>query len=183
MGLQIREKISAVVVPRAGRGTRVAAGYDFERRVRRIAGEIFVRIDLVVAGMIDRKQTHLVEVDDLFHGLHQTETELAIFFANRTAINFDVFRGTRNVALPGADPVSDHAGSEHVGDEFVALAVPNKKGGTRTATAINLVVSLLAHAGDFDFILYNSRGPEHSDNIRFLGLSQPYVDQSRVLAE
>ena len=44
MGLQIRENIVSVVIPGAGRRTRVAAGYDFEQRVRRIAGEIFVGI-------------------------------------------------------------------------------------------------------------------------------------------
>ena len=66
--------------------------------------------------MIDRKQAYLIEVNNLLHRLHQTETELAIFLANRSAIDFYVFRRTRNIALPGADPVSDHAGAEHVGD-------------------------------------------------------------------
>src|SRR5438552_7698297 len=60
MSLQIREKIMPVVIPGTGRWTRVAAGYDFEGGVRRIAGEIFVGINLIVAGMIDRKQAHLV---------------------------------------------------------------------------------------------------------------------------
>ncbi len=42
-----------MLVPRAGGRTRVPAEHNLERRVRRIAGEIFVGINVNIGRMID----------------------------------------------------------------------------------------------------------------------------------
>ncbi len=114
MRQQIREHIVAVLVPRCRRRARIPADHNFERWIRRIAGEIFVGINLELGRMIDRQQLYLIEIHGLFERLHEAETELAIFFSNGLAINLDVFRRSRNVALAGANPVSDHSSAEHV---------------------------------------------------------------------
>ncbi len=43
------------------------------------------------------------------------------------AIDFDVFRGPRNIALAGADPVADHAGAEHVARPTRSARHPKRK--------------------------------------------------------
>src|SRR5215469_18587951 len=52
MRQQIGEHVVAVLVPCPTRRTRVPTEHDFERRVRRIAREIFIGINLDVRGMI-----------------------------------------------------------------------------------------------------------------------------------
>ena len=52
---------------------------NFERRIRRIAGEIFVGKDLDAGGMIHRQKFHLVEVNGFFERLHETEAKFAVF--------------------------------------------------------------------------------------------------------
>ena len=133
--------------------------------------------------MIDGQQFYLVEIDGLFQRLHETEAELAVFFADGGAVYFDVFRGTRNVALAGADPVADHAGAEHVANELVAFSIPNEKGGAGAATAIDFHVFLFAVGGDFDFVLQNPSRPEHADDVGLGGLSETDGQEWGVLAE
>ena len=47
---QIGQDVVAVLIPCAGGGLRVAADYHFECGIWRIAGEIFVGIDVDSAG-------------------------------------------------------------------------------------------------------------------------------------
>ena len=76
MRQQIRQHVVAMIVPGASWRTRVAREHYFERRIRRIAGEVFVGIDLDIGRMIDSDQLHLVEINRLFERLHETEAEL-----------------------------------------------------------------------------------------------------------
>ena len=109
ISLEIGQNVVSVLIPRARWRLRAAAGYNFEIWIRRIAGKIFVGKNVYVRGMVDREQLYLVEINRFFQGFHEAEAELAIFFANGVAIYFYVFRGAWNVALAGADPVSNYA--------------------------------------------------------------------------
>ena len=124
---QVRQHVAAMVIPCAGRRTRILAGDYLERGIGRIAGEIFVGIDIEIARMIDRQQTYAVQIDNFFHRLHQAEAELAIFLFYGVAIDFDVLGRPGNVALARPDPVADHARAEHVRDQLVMTAVPHKE--------------------------------------------------------
>ena len=134
---QIRQHIVPVLVPRSSGRAGIATEDNFERRIGRIAGEILVGEYVDSAGMVHGQQLHLVEIDGLFQRLHEPETELAVFLANRVARNLDVFRGARNVTLVGPDPVADYARAQHVADQFVVRAVPGEQGGAGTAPAVH----------------------------------------------
>src|SRR6266436_2023978 len=125
-------------VPSADRRAGVAAEHYFERRIRRIAGEIFVGIDVNASRMIDRQQLHLVEINRLFERLHKPEAELAISLADRVAIELNVFRWTSDVPFIRPDPVSDNARAQHVADELIVLAVPHKERGAGRAAPVDL---------------------------------------------
>src|ERR1700730_11589572 len=116
--------------------------------------------------MIHRQHAHLIEVDGLLQRLHEAEAEVPVFFADGVTINLDVFHGARDVALSGPDPVSYYTGPQHVGDEFVALAIPHKQRWTGTAAAVDFEEVLLLVAGDLDFVLQHARGPQHADDVR-----------------
>src|SRR5256885_13032935 len=77
MGEKIGQQVVALVVPRAAWGLGTGAGYDSEIRIRRIAGEIFVWIDVSVCGMIDCDELHRVEVYHFLHGFPETEAKNA----------------------------------------------------------------------------------------------------------
>src|ERR1700730_11618200 len=81
---KIRQKIVAFVIPGAGGRLRSAACYHLEIRIRRIAGEILIRVHLFVPGMIHRQEFHSIEVDNFLHGLHETETEYSPTLPQRT---------------------------------------------------------------------------------------------------
>src|SRR4029077_2807046 len=104
--------------------------------------------------------------------LHETETELAAFFANRAARHFDVFRRPRNVALIGPNPVADHARTQHVSDQFIVGAVPREQGGTGTAAAIHLQEAVVFQSGNLNFVLDHTGRPQHAYYIGFLGLPE-----------
>ena len=83
----------------------------------------------------------------------------------------------------GPDPVPDHARAQHVGDELVALAIPDKQRGTRTAAAVDLQEVLLLVAGDLNFVLQHAGGPQHADDVGFLGIAQADDDVGGILSE
>ncbi len=116
----------AVLIQHARGRTRVVAHYDFEFRIRWIRREIFVGINLEIRGMIDCQNTHLIEVHRFLQRFHKAEAEIAVFLADGVSIDLDVLDRTRNVALPRPNPVPDYACAQHVGDKFVALAIPHK---------------------------------------------------------
>jgi hypothetical protein len=45
---------------------------------------------------------------------------------NRIARNLNELNRPRNVTLVRPNPVSDDAGTQHIGDELIALAVPHE---------------------------------------------------------
>src|ERR1022692_3183968 len=136
MRQQIRKHVVAMLVPSTGGRTRGAAEHNLERRVRRIAGEIFIGINVKVGGMIDGEQLHLVEVNGLFQRLHEAETQLAIFFAERSTVKLDGFGRPSNISstppFPRRDPVPDDPCAEHTPDGLKARAAPRKERGPRT---------------------------------------------------
>ena len=126
VGKQIGQQVVSMIVrTRRGR-VRVAAGHDLERRIRRIAGEVFVGKHVEIRRMIDREQADLVEIDNFLHWLHQAEAVACRLSRAHAAIDFDVLRRTRNVALARSNPVSDDACADHVGDEFVVMCHPRQ---------------------------------------------------------
>ena len=52
-------------------------------------------------------------------------------------LTFEILRRIGNVAFIRADPVSNDGGTDHVGDEFVAFAIPRKEDRARTAASID----------------------------------------------
>src|ERR1700688_4804552 len=119
-----------MLVPCTGGRTRIftIADHTFEWRVWRIAGEIFIGININIGGMIDGQQLDLIEINRFFERLHEAEAQLAIFFLNRASVDFDRLRWTGDVALYLAvlsrDPVADDARAEHVADELIFFTIP-----------------------------------------------------------
>ena len=180
---QIGQDVVAVIVPRSRGRTGIAAVDNLEWRIRRVAGEIFVGINVDRSRMIDRQQFYLIEINSFFQRLHEAEAELAVFLANRVAMNFDVFRRPRNVALVRPNPVADHARAQHVADQLVVRAIPDEKCGTGTAAAIDFQEVLFFQPGNSDFILQNAGGPEHAHDVGLLGLAEADDEVGRVLSE
>ena len=172
MRQQVGQNIVTMLVPRARRRTGIAAVDNFERRIRRVAGEIFVGENIDSGRMVHGQQLHLIEIDRFFQRLHETETEFAVFFAHRVAGDLDVFRRPRNVALAGPNPVPDHARAQHVSHQFVVGAVPNKQRRTGTAAAVHFEEAVVFHSGNLDFILYDSGRPQHAHHIGLFGLAE-----------
>ena len=127
--------------------------------------------------MIDRQQTRLIEVNGFFQWLHEAEAQLAVFLSDRAPINLDVFGGTRNIAFVGCDPVSHDTRAKHVVDQLVMLAVPHKQSRTRTAAPIDLQVLLLLIGGYFDFVLQDTRGPQHANHVGLFRLAETNIDR------
>src|SRR5579863_7253044 len=74
VGEQIWQNVVPVLVPCASRRLGVAANNHLELGIRRVRSEIFVRIHVDISRMIDREQTHLIEIHSFFQRLHETET-------------------------------------------------------------------------------------------------------------
>src|ERR1700679_1222384 len=112
---QLWEYVVAVLLPGTGgrAGIVLIAEHNLERRVRWIAGEIFVGIDIEIGGMIDREQLDLIEVDRFFERFHKTKAQFAVFCLGGASGEFDGFGWASNVALDFVsarrDPVSDDA--------------------------------------------------------------------------
>ena len=79
--------------------------------------------------------------------------------------------------------MADDSGAEHVRDELVVLAVPGEERGTGTAATVDLEELLALVAGDFNFVLQHSGGPEHADDVSFFRLAEADDDVGGVLAE
>ena len=180
---QVGQQVVAMIVPNTGWRLGTLADHYFEGWIWRVRREVFVGIDIDVRGMIDGEQPHLVEVDGFFQRLHEAEAELAVLLANRIAIDLYELDGSRNVPLVGTDPVSDYAGTEHVGDELVALAIPYEQRGAGAAAAVDLEEVLLLVAGNLNFILQNAGGPEHAHDIGVFGVAEADDDVGGILAE
>ena len=125
--------------------------------------------------MIDGEQLHLVEINGFFQWLHEAEAEFAVFLAERVAVEFDVFRRPSDVAFPGRYPMPDNSGTEHVADEFVVRAVPDKERWTGGAAAVDLQKVLHFVGGNFDFVLQNAGGPRQAHHVGFFRLARPIV--------
>src|SRR5580692_1287978 len=183
MRQQVRKNIVAVLVVCRGWRTRIPADHNFKRRIRRVAGEVFVGINVEVGRMIYGNDFDLIQIHGFFKRFHEAKAELAIFFSNGLAINLDVLGWPRNIALAGPDPVSDNSRTEHVPDQLVTCAVPNKKGGAGTSATVDLHELLFAIGGDFDFVLQDARRPEHADDISLGRLSEANRQVRRILSE
>src|SRR5260370_40728160 len=116
---------------------RVAAGDDSKFGKWRGADESLVGIDVVRSRVIDGQQADLIEVDRLFHRLHETEAEQAIASAHAARVDLQIFVWIGNVAFTGRDPVADDTWTNHVGDDFILTTVPGKQNRTGAAPAID----------------------------------------------
>ena len=190
---QILQDVVAVLIECSCGRLGIATNYDFEFRIWRVRGKVFVRIDIFIRGMIDGEQAHLIEVDSFFEWLHEAEAQgrrwslvagrWRNFLFDHSAIDLYIFHRTGNVALVGADPVADDACAQHVGDELVALAIPDKQRGAGAAAAIDLEELLFFVAGDVDFVLQHAGRPQHADDVGFFRIAEADGQVGRVLAE
>ena len=67
--------------------------------------------------------------------------------------------------------MSDNRSTEHIGDEFIALAVPDEQSGAGAAAAIDFEKFVALVAGNLilvNFVLQHAAGPEHADDVRVL---------------
>src|ERR1022692_1410568 len=183
MRQQVGQHVVAVLIPGARGRTRIAAHHDFEFRIRRVRGEVLVRINVLVGGMIDGQNTDLIEVDSFLQRLHEAEAELAVFLANGVVLNLDVLDRPRSVALPGPNPVPDHARAQHVGDELVAFAIPYKQRRAGTAAAVDLEKILLFIASDVDFILQHAGRPSHTHDVGLFRVAKADHDVGGILPQ
>src|ERR1700728_2301008 len=133
--------------------------------------------------MIDREHARLIEINRSLQRLREAEAELAVFLANRVAINLDVLDRPRNIALAGPYPVSNHARAQHVGHQFVTLAIPHKQRWTRATTAIHLGKVLLLVASDIDFILQHARRPQHANDVGSFSIAEADYDIGGILSQ
>src|SRR6516225_35251 len=178
-----RQNIVAVVVPRTLRNTRIPRSDYAKFREWGSADEPLVRIDFDAGGVVDRNEPHPIEVDGLFHGLHEAKAEPAVFWLGTLRRHFQIFVGIWDVTFTGSDPVADDAGPNHVGNELVLLAIPGKENGTRTATAVKLADALRFLGNKVDFVLRHAGRPEQAHGVDNFLRAQPNEQGSRVLAE
>src|ERR1700682_5010849 len=149
-----------MVVPCADWRMRVARRDHAEFRKWRSADETLVRIYFVGRGMIDGQQTHLVQINGLFHGLHESETKQAIQWMNTARVDLQIFIRIGNIALAGGDPMAYETWANHVGNEFVFVAIPGEQNRTRTSAAVQLSERMKFIRRQIYFVLRNSCGPQ-----------------------
>src|SRR5260370_612212 len=158
-----RHHIVSAVVPRADWRTGAAARDHAEFRKRGRAGESFIRKNFVSRWMIDSQQHHLVEIHRFFHRLHETETEQAISGFRAARRYLEIFIRVGNIPFPGRDPVANHAGPDHVRDEFILVAIPRKQNWPPTAAPIELRDALHFSRAQVYFLLRTTPRP-HQPN-------------------
>ena len=99
------------------------------------------------------------------------------------ALTFRYSSGSGTSRWPGRDPVADDAGADHVGEKFIALAIPDEDDGAGTAAAIDFRNFLTHPSSNFYFILQHAGRPKHAHHIRFGFRAQPNVKIERPLAQ
>jgi len=88
------------------------------------------------AGLIDGHQPHLVEIHP-FSSIGSMKRKLTRpFRAFTLRAGHSSTRPGRNVSLPGPRPHGDHAGPDHVRDEFILTAIPREQNGARASAPI-----------------------------------------------
>ncbi len=162
---------------------RAAAGDDTKFGKWRRADKSLVGINIVSGRMIDGQQPNLIEVNGFFHRFHEAEAKQTIARANAAGADLQIFVGIRNVAFPGRDPVADHTGANHVGDEFILVTVPRKQNRAGTAATIQFADAVLFVCGEIDFVLRHAGGPEQPDHFDVTLSAEPREDRRCVLAE
>ena len=79
--------------------------------------------------------------------------------------------------------MADDAGADHVGDEFVFVAVPGKEHGAGAAAAIEFGDGLIFFGSEIYFVLRDAGGPEETDDFGVFFVFESGEDGGRVLAE
>src|SRR5260370_8957785 len=171
-----------MIIPRAYGWMRVPAGDDSEFGKWRGADESLVGIDVVRSRVIDGQQADWIEVDRLLHGIHEGEAEQGIGSAHATRVDLQIFVWIGNVAFTGRDPVTDYAGTNHVGDEFILMAVPGKQNGAGTAAAVEFADAVFLFGDEVDFVLRNACWPEQTHDFDVMLGAEPGEDGRSVLA-
>ena len=151
--------------------------------------------------MIDRHQSHLIEVNGFFQRFHETKTEsrvprrcccgicsdragiLIVSLSDHLAVDLYELNWPRNVALARPNPVTDHAGTQHIGDKLVALTVPYKERRTGTAAPVDLKKILLLVASYMNFVFEHSRRPEHAHDVGIFRISEADDDIGGILSQ
>src|SRR6202789_4194289 len=134
--------------------------------------EAFIGKDGSAGGVIDRDEAHLVDEVDLFHRFAKAQAEEAVAFAELIAVNFDPLVGVGDVVPGGRDPMADDGGTDDVGNEVVAVAVPRKQSWAGAAAAGELCDGMEAYGGDIDLVLRDAGGPEQADEVSFIGAAE-----------
>ena len=79
--------------------------------------------------------------------------------------------------------MADHARTQHVGDQFVALAIPDKQRRAGTAAAVDLGEVLLPVARNIYFILQDAGGPQHANDVSLFRIAESNHDVGGVLPQ
>src|SRR6267154_1423149 len=158
------QHIISAVVPRADRRMRIAARDHAKLRKWWRTDESLVGKNFVSRGMIDRQQPHLIQIHCFFHGLHETETEQPIASLHAACGYLQIFIWIGNIPVSGTDPVADHAGPDHVRDEFILAAIPRKQNRARTSSPVEFENALYFLRGQVDFVLRYAHRPQQSND-------------------
>src|SRR5580765_6847821 len=145
--------------------------------------EPFIRKYFRVRRMIDRHEFHRVEVIDLFHRLAETDTEESTIWLELGSRDLYPFIRVWNISSLGSDPVPDYCSSNRIGNEFVLFAIPGEQDRTRAAAPVKLCHLQNSLGNRIDFVLRDTRRPEHADDIRLYVLAKTNQKPDRPLTK
>src|ERR1700740_99951 len=172
-----------MIVPSAYGWMRVPARHNSKFGKWRGADESLVGIDVVRSTVIDGQQANLIEVDRLFHRLHEAEAEQAIARAHAAGVDLQIFVWIGNVAFTGRDPVADDARPNHVGNEFILMTVPGKQNRAGAAAAIEFADAVFLFGNQIDFVLWNTGGPKQAHDFDVMLGAEAGEHRRSVLAK
>src|SRR5271154_2563281 len=87
------------------------------------------------------------------------------------------------MVLAWTNPVADDAGAEHIGDEFIFLAIPGKQNGTRAAAAVKFADGLRFFGSEIYFVLWDTRRPEEANDFCIFFFAKASENVGSVLSE
>ncbi len=179
----LRQHIISAIVPRADGCMRVMTRDYAELRKRRRANESLIRKNFIPRRMIDGQQPHLIQINRFFHRLHETEAEQPVPGLHAARTHLQVLVRIRNVPFPGRDPVADHAGPDHVRDEFILAAIPRKQNGARAPAPIEFADAVHFLCRQIYFVLRHARRPQQPNDFGVTLRAQPGKNRGGVLPQ
>src|SRR5215831_11146854 len=162
---EFRQNVAPLTVAGGPWRARIAARNDLEFGKWRRACEILIGIHVHVGRMIDRRQSHLIQIDQFFHHFGKPETETTIAQFQMPAVDTKVFCRVWRICLTGAHPVAHDPRTDHVGNELILLTVPDPYDRTRTTAPVDLPNDVAASRRELNFILHDAGRPEQPHDV------------------